>query len=385
MKLSIKGKVFIIVLVLLSAAAGTLYLYAKNTYGAKLEVDLSKITSSVEYDVTIVKQVDQVTYLSKKSGEDFKILAFTDMHFDGINKKDMDKTRDEFLKAMNTERPDLVIFTGDIVTAIFNKQRAEMLANTMEAYGVYWCPVLGNHEGEHPLAYSRNNLIKLWSNDKKYPHCLVEAGPEEIHGYGNYVVNLLNTDNTISQSLIFMDSGNYVTKEDEKSLHVSEGSYDYIKADQIDWYKEQINALPEGTKSSLFIHIPLCEYAIGWNAIYDEASGTITDTDDCRYIDGMLREPVCCSEYNSGLFDEIVSLGSTQAVYCGHDHVNDYSITYKGVELNYLQPSGYSSYGWNDATGAKSEILEEQSMQGYTILIMEANGEHLITRERYKK
>lgn len=385
MKLTVQIKIVIIVLVVLVVTAVILFLYAKNKYGAKLEVDLSKITASKEYDVNIVKQEDEVTYLSKESGEDFKILAFTDMHFDGMDKIAMDKTMEEFLNAMNEERPDLVVFTGDIVTAIFNKERAKIFAEVMETYGIYWCTILGNHEGEHPLAFSRKNLIKLWANDKKYPHCLIQSGPKDISGYGNYVVNLLNADKKISQSLIFMDSGDYVTKEDVKALNVSEKSYDYIKADQIEWYKEKIKALPEGTKSSLFIHIPLCEYATGWDAIYDKSSQTMTDTEDCKYISGMQREKVCCSDYNSGLLDVMVSLGSTTAVYCGHDHVNDYSINYKGIELNYLQTSGYYTYVWKDTTGTKTMSVEKPFLQGYSTLVMKATGECLLTRARYQK
>lgn len=385
MRLTIIKKVAIIVLALLAAGFISLFLYAKNTYGKKLVVNFDKIEANEAYDVHIVKKENEVTYLAKENGGNFKILAFTDMHLDGMDKKAMDKTMNDFMKAMNKEKPDLVVFTGDIVTTIFNKERAKTFAATMEKYGTYWCTILGNHEGEHPLAYSRKNLIKLWENDNKYPHCLVESGPDDISGYGNYVVNLLNEDNNISQSLIFMDSGDNVTKEDVKSLNVSEEAYDYIKADQIDWYKNIVNALPEGTKSSLFIHIPLCEYAIGWDAIYDKTTETITDTDDCKYISGMQREKVCCSEYNSGLFDVIKSLGSTQAVFCGHDHVNDYSIAYKGIDLNYLQPSGYRTYGWNEKTGTTTMVLEEQSMQGYTILDFKSDGEYIIKRVKYKK
>jgi hypothetical protein len=206
-----------------------------------------------------------------------------------------------------------------------------------------------------------------------------------MNGYGNYVVNLLNSDHNISQSLIFMDSGNYVTEEDVRKLKVSKQSYAYLKADQIEWYKEKIKALPQGTKSSLFLHIPLCEYADAWNKVYDESTGCIKDTDSCRYIYGMQREAVCCSEFNSGLFDIMESLDSTKAVYCGHDHVNDYTVSYNGIELNYLQPSGYSVYGWDDEAGTKTMKFEKQSLQGYTILNIKSDGEHQITRVKYIK
>ncbi len=384
MRITKKGIAMIIILTILTAAI-LLYLYARITYGAVLEVDFDMILTRKDYEVRVVTQEDEVTTLAKKDKSDFKVLAFTDMHFDGMDDKAMDKTMDEFLNAMNQEQPDLVVFTGDIVTAIFNKERAELLAQTMEAYGVYWCPILGNHEGEHPLAYPRENLIKLWADDEKYPHCLVKMGPEELSGYGNYVVNLLDSEGSIHQSLIFMDSGDYVSEEDVKTLTVSKGSYAYIQADQIAWYKKQIKALPEGTRSSLFIHIPLCEYAQAWDEIYNEAEDSIKDTRESRYLYGLQREPVCCAEYNSGLFTVMKELGSTKDVYCGHDHINDYSIVYQEIGLHYLEASGYATYGWNEDSGKKTEILAEQSLQGYTILEMKSKGENSITRVRYKQ
>lgn len=38
------------------------------------------------------------------------------------------------------------------------------------------------------------------------------------------------------------------------------------------------------------------------------------------------------------IFDTAVSLGSTKAMFCGHDHYNNISLEYKGIRLTY----GYS-------------------------------------------
>jgi uncharacterized protein YxeA len=110
----------IVILVLLALAVIVLYQYARSKYGVKLEVDFNKIVTREDYDVRIAEQSEEVTYLTKDSGDNFKILAFTDMHFDGLTKAPMDKTMNEFLNAMNQEQPDLVIFTGDTVTAIWS-------------------------------------------------------------------------------------------------------------------------------------------------------------------------------------------------------------------------------------------------------------------------
>ena len=44
---------------------------------------------------------------------------------------------------------------------------------------------------------------------------------------------------------------------------------------------------------------------------------------------------VCCSDYPSSLFDRMLELGSTKAVFCGHDHYNNMSLEYKGIRLTY--------------------------------------------------
>lgn len=44
---------------------------------------------------------------------------------------------------------------------------------------------------------------------------------------------------------------------------------------------------------------------------------------------------ICCSNYPSNLFDRMHELGSTKAVFCGHDHFNNMSLAYRGIRLTY--------------------------------------------------
>lgn len=44
---------------------------------------------------------------------------------------------------------------------------------------------------------------------------------------------------------------------------------------------------------------------------------------------------VCCSNYPSKLFDTAKELGSTTAMFCGHDHYNNMSLEYQGIRLTY--------------------------------------------------
>ena len=77
------------------------------------------------------------------------------------------------------------------------------------------------------------------------------------------------------------------------------------------------------------------------------------------------------SEFNiKELLDEIKKYGSTKAVFCGHDHLNDFGVMCDGVLLGYMQPSGYGSYSMASKFGAE----EKDWLQGYMILSLSPDG-----------
>lgn len=66
---------------------------------------------------------------------------------------------------------------------------------------------------------------------------------------------------------------------------------------------------------------------------------------------GEKEDGIFCAEENCGLFDAALELGSTQGFFCGHDHLNNFKINYKGIDLaygysiDYLAYFGISKYG----------------------------------------
>ena len=112
------------------------------------------------------------------------------------------------------------------------------------------------------------------------------------------------------------------------------------------------------------MHIPL--------HAYDEA----IETEPFQY--GDKREDICSTVYDNGLFDAIQEIGGTQIVFCGHDHLNNFGVEYKGVLLSYIEPSGYGAYGLGKRGAPESEWL-----QGYTRLELLADGTVAQTQIRY--
>ncbi|MCR4726077.1 MAG: metallophosphoesterase [Clostridia bacterium] len=332
----------------------------------------------------------------------WKILQFSDMHL-SHELETTNNTIDHFIDALNREKPDFVAITGDIITRKGGRPRAKQLAEIFEKMGIYWGYVLGNHEGDsNPFTVSRKECVKILSS---YPHCLTQADVkktstgEKVWGNGNFVVNLLGADYKLSQSLIFMDSGNKISSADAKKLGVAGGTYDYLKDSQKTWYKEQVEkAIAANSKTMLFIHIPLVEQGYakflkvgtpkedGWYfAAGSELSvngalvGSMVVKDGWNLIGGTASYEKCyCSDYNNGMYDLMKSLrAGVNALFCGHDHINSTVLyenyneaTEKPLFLCYATCSGIQGYNlYKYGLSDKDNYI----MRGYNVISVNAD------------
>jgi hypothetical protein len=91
------------------------------------------------------------------------------------------------------------------------------------------------------------------------------------------------------------------------------------------------------------MHIPLPEYLDMYNT---------------KIIYGQRYEVVCCSSVNTGLYSAFKEMNNVQAVFCGHDHNNDYWGDYNGIGLYFGRKTGFGGYGppWYMQRGAR--VLE---------------------------
>lgn len=359
----------------------------------KIDVDIWAIQRVGSRIVVQAAEGEQPTsiYIPDDEGQisstPLKILSFSDTHLATHSKKNK-FTMDFLIKNIQIEKPDLVVIVGDVITGRTNRVRIIQLCEVFEKLGVYWIGVLGNHEGDNMHSVSRKDFVDIYAS---YPHCLIEkdtkttANGEKVWGYGNTQINVLTTGGAVSQSLFFLDSGNEISKEDAKKYNVKKGSADYVKPSQIAWYKERAAMLDEGVKSMMFLHIPFPEYKDAYEAAPKKADGTLNigaEAADGTVVSfGEKKEGIVSPKYNSGLFDAILRIGSTQAVVVGHDHVNNFRIRYKGVWLCYNRGSGYDSY--NSVTKKVSDKLN----QGASIYTIKADGEiefgDIINGERF--
>ncbi len=362
--------------------------------GIKANTELTKSFAKVDNPDALIPTVDENGYYTFTTDRELKVMQLTDVHIGGgfmSISKDA-KAINAVASMVTAEKPDLVIITGDIAYPVpfqagtFNNlSSAKLFASLMETLGVYWIPVFGNHDTEIYSYYSREEISEFYSSEE-FKYCLYQEGEKDIDGYGNSYITVKNSDGIITQSLFMLDSHSY-TDNDYFGIM---WKYDNLHQNQIDWYKKTIvdlsdknvNLINELYKndeakrtealgkysivgSLSFFHIPLKEYKTAWNEYVDNGYKNTKDVEFVYGVAGESGEVVYCGMYDDNMFEAMVELGGERGVFCGHDHFNNFSLKYKGVQLTYGYSVDYIAYGG---------IAKKGSQRGCTIITVKPDG-----------
>ncbi len=254
----------------------------------------------------------------------FKILQFTDIHFQ-YNSYRSDSVLMMMKAAVETEHPDLVVLTGDVVCSDNTREAWLMLTRILVDSKVPWAVTLGNHDIEYELTGAE--IIKTIAG---LPYSVTQNGPKNLSGSGNYILKVAGSKSRDTEAVLyFIDSHSGLNNEN------GWGGYDWIKFDQVQWYREQSKKLTRenGGKpypALAFFHIPLPEYKEVWSK-----ATTV----------GVKEEDVCSPDINTGMFSAFLESGDVMGMFVGHDHVNNYIGTLRNIALVYGQSSGRETYG----------------------------------------
>lgn len=254
----------------------------------------------------------------------FRIVQFTDLHWIVSPKweKGNDSTEALMRSVIKSEKPDLVIFTGDIVVSTQPVEGWKALTLCLRESKTPFVFCLGNHDTEtgmpiKQLYDSIRNLPCFFKHD--------EADPL-VSGAGNGYLNIMADDNRVGWHIYLMDSHAYSSVQQVKG-------YDWIRFDQIRWYRELSKTLKQKNNGKIlpalaFFHIPLPEYK--------------TIANSGKYI-GNFKEEVCSPDLNSGMLSSFIEMGDVRGIFTGHDHNNDYLGELYGICLAYGRKTGYNA------------------------------------------
>jgi predicted MPP superfamily phosphohydrolase len=261
----------------------------------------------------------QLPVLHFSADKKFKIVQFTDTHIKAEDPKS-EAAFKTIAEVLDKEKPNLVVFTGDVVTGKPVDKGWEMVTKPVIERKLPFAVVFGNHDDENGM--SRAQISELLV---KMPGCLFVPKVENVFGFGNYVLEVkASTGNGNSALLYCMDSNAYSTLEDVEG-------YGWFHFDQINWYREQSRKQAAANDKVLpalaFFHIPLPEYN---EAYKNEKNPPI----------GLRLEDECSPKINSGMFTAMLECGDVMGTFVGHDHVNDYIAYLHGIALAYGRFSG---------------------------------------------
>ena len=284
------------------------------------------------------KPQDYILEMNYKS--DFRILQLTDIH---LSDKDDRETQFKFLDLLyqDASNPDLVVVTGDLFT-FAGKDTAKSLFNYFNSKKVPWTVCFGNHDEQ--CYFSVDWLTETLSNLGSY--CMFkDLQDDNVNGNCNFVINL-KEGNKVHDQLFVMDSNRY-------NFDLSQLGYDCFKQDQIDWYESVVKYTKEQNgdtvNSLMFYHIPLPEVNPAW----EEAKNANA------VIYGEKREASCPPDHDYGFFSKIKDLGSTKAMFFGHDHINNFEVDYQGVKFCYGIKSTDRIYHDEDMLGCQTITIHD--------------------------
>lgn len=388
-----------------------------NAVGVKGLMEHAKAYEKVEYTAhaQLVPTLEADGYYTFTTDEDFTIIQMTDVH---IGAGFMSQQKDVW--AMNAvatmvrqSQPDLVVITGDIAYPVpfqagtFNNlNAAKVFAYEMESLGVYWTFAFGNHDTEAYSSYTRQQICD-WYAKQGFRYCLFSANNDiadkdaaESFGYGNNIIKVKNSEGVVTQAIVTFDSHSYTDGDIFGALW----KYDNIHQDQIDWYADEMAKLEAsnaakghaGTvKNISFFHIPLREYRDAWK---EYEANDFADTANVQKIYGVNGEEagaalnplansgenpygVFCGVYKEELEGKLWAAAKAhgmQATFCGHDHVNNFSLLYTKedytVRLTYGLSIDYLAY---------SGIFQQHSQRGCTAITVHADGSFACVQRNY--
>jgi len=275
------------------------------------------VTNSKSYVTSLNVNKDEQTL--SFSGDKVKILQLSDLQTKNLVECAI--AYPMLKRVVKRTEPDLIVLTGDNISNGSTTAVLDTFINLMDSFEIPWALVFGNHDIRS--AVTPEEMCEAYEGSE---YCLFKRGNIEER-YGNYCYNI-ERDGKAVYSLIFMDSAD---------THFTE--------EQVEWYRRTVEGISNDyghtVPSFAFYHIPIEETQNAHEAYtIDKTIGSGKQVSDVRV-----------QNKNTGFFDTVLALGSTKALFFGHDHRNNTHINYHGVLFCYATKTGRTVYYERDSLG----------------------------------
>lgn len=290
----------------------------------------------------------------------FKIVQITDLHYK-LGVKASEQGLACVREMVQTEKPDLVVVTGDIIYSAPADSTLSVVLKTFAQLGVPFCMTFGNHDYDF-----KTPAVALYNQMQKTPNCVMPV----LQGKNtDYSLPILSSNGKRTAAVLYcIDTHN-------KPAIGGIGGYQWISHNQITWYRQRSMVYKQKNggrpvPSLAFLHIPLPEFNYA------------TANTQCPMY-GSRLEKAYSPSLNSGMFASIKEMGDIMGVFCGHDHDNDYAVSYFNVLLAHGRFSGGNTEYNHLKRGARVIVLKEGKRE-FDTWIREVGG-NVLYRTTYPK
>lgn len=277
--------------------------------------------------------------------------------------------------ALDREKPDLVIFTGDQIKGYskkFKKDPAiiestiDTLVEPIAKRNIPFMVTYGNHDAQ--CGVDNRGQYKFYAK------------------YDNFISGDLRNADDVGTADIQIHSSTEDKPVFELYIIDSHGKakdgagYAPVDKEQIEWYisrREQLKAENGDYLPSLvFQHIPVPEFFDVIKKVPKGTKGAVPAygaheneyfvlNDETIAEGGFMLESPASPDVNTGEFEAMSEKGDVLGIYVGHDHNNSFVVKYKGIDLGYTQGAGFNVYGPGENRGVRIFELDETASREY--------------------
>lgn len=249
----------------------------------------------------------------------FRMLQITDTHFGSNNdeaRRNDEKTKALIRELLQTYKPNMILHSGDIIN---NDQENPDFSSIefLKSFGSNVLPVFGNHD--HP-----NGLPGQLTLDE-YASRLADFTFGRFDPFAGSSEYCYDVDLKIKGQKPFLSIFAFNTGSPFTGMKVSDIQLEWIE----NKLRDQQN---KGFDHPVFIlqHVPTIEF----KKLFEEGHPI-----------GRQGESVCFEQDQGEVFARYERLKRVKAIFCGHDHINDYLGPYRTIQLVYGRCTGFNGYG----------------------------------------